>query len=143
IGDVVSIQVSGADAGRVLADLDGFVEIEEIGGLVGFTPRASGSRQQEETRQKTQKHVTRTVHKPTIVRTRHRWRNLARIIHDRFYCNRGYAAATGGLATQSVNVLLQVRLPLSWLQAPVSPGVCAISSRTVMNSPGCLRRPCP
>jgi hypothetical protein len=30
---------------------------------------------------------------------------LALIIHERFYCNRGYAAATGGLAVQSVNGL--------------------------------------
>jgi hypothetical protein len=42
---------------------------------------------------------------------------LARIIHEGFYCNRRYAAATsltaGGLAAQSVNVLLRVRLPPS------------------------------
>ncbi|MCG3774642.1 MAG: hypothetical protein JW395_1466 [Nitrospira sp.] len=35
---------------------------------------------------------------------------LARIIHEDFYCNRRYAAATsltaGGLAAQSVNILL-------------------------------------
>jgi hypothetical protein len=31
--------------------------------------------------------------------------SLALIIHERFYCNRGYAAATGGLAAQSVNGL--------------------------------------
>jgi len=52
---------------------------------------------------------------------------LARNIHERFYCNRGYAAATDGLATQSVNVLQGVRLPPSRLQAPVSLGVCAVS----------------
>ena len=36
---------------------------------------------------------------------------LARIIHEDFYCNRRYAAATsltaGGLAAQSVNILLK------------------------------------
>lgn len=37
---------------------------------------------------------------------------LTRIIHERFYCNRGYAAATGGFATQLVNVLFKyVSLP--------------------------------
>ena len=51
----------------------------------------------------------------------------ARIIHERFYCNRGYAAATGGLAAQAVNVLFPVRLPSSLLQAPVSLGVFAVS----------------
>ena len=30
---------------------------------------------------------------------------LTRIIHERFYCNRGYAAATGRLAVQSLNIL--------------------------------------
>jgi energy-converting hydrogenase Eha subunit B len=61
---------------------------------------------------------------------------LARILHDRFCCNRGYAAATGGLAVQSFNVLFQVRLSPSRLHAPVSLGVCTISRRTVMNNQG-------
>jgi len=42
----------------------------------------------------------------------------------------------GGLAPQSVNVLLGGRLPPSRLRAPVSPRDCAISRRTVMNNPG-------
>ena len=40
---------------------------------------------------------------------------LARIIHEGFYCNRRYVAATsltaGGLAARSVNILFQVCLP--------------------------------
>jgi hypothetical protein len=40
---------------------------------------------------------------------------LARIIHEGFYCNRRYVAATsltaGGLAARSVNILFQVALP--------------------------------
>jgi len=36
---------------------------------------------------------------------------LALIIHERFYCNREYAAATGGLAAQSVTVLLMSTPP--------------------------------
>jgi len=39
----------------------------------------------------------------------------------------------GGLAAQSVNVLLGVCLPPSRLHAPVSRCDCAISPRTVMN----------
>jgi len=46
---------------------------------------------------------------------------LARLIHEDFYCNRRYAAATsltaGGLAAQSVDILCQVCLPPS-LTAP-------------------------
>jgi len=42
----------------------------------------------------------------------------------------------GGLAAQSVNVLLGVRLPPSRLHAPVSRRDCAISPRTVMNNAG-------
>ena len=65
---------------------------------------------------------------------------LARIIHEGFYCNRRYAAATsltaGGLAAQSVNILFQVCLPPSRLRAPVSPGVSAVSSRTLVNNAG-------
>ena len=60
----------------------------------------------------------------------------ALIIHERFYCNRGYAAATVGLAAQSLNVLFQVRLGPLHLRAPVSLGVYAVSSRTLMNNPG-------
>jgi len=61
--------------------------------------------------------------------------------HDGFYCNRRYAAATslraacstqaGGLAAQSINVLLRARLPPSQLRAPVSHSVLAVSSRIV------------
>jgi hypothetical protein len=40
----------------------------------------------------------------------------------------------GGLAPRSLNVLLQGRLVLSGLHAPVSLGDCAISRRTVMNN---------
>ncbi len=65
---------------------------------------------------------------------------LARIIHEDFYCNRRYADATsltaGGLATQSVNILFQVCLPPSRLRAPVSRGVSAVSSRTLVNNAG-------
>ena len=31
--------------------------------------------------------------------------NSARIDHEGFYCNRGYAVATGVLATQSIDIL--------------------------------------
>ena len=65
---------------------------------------------------------------------------LARIIHEGFYCNRRYAAATsltaGGLAARSVNILFQVCLPSSRLRAPVSLGVSAVSSRTLVNNAG-------
>ena len=71
---------------------------------------------------------------------------LARIIHERFYCNRRYAAVTslaasfarpaGGLAPRNLDILFQVCLGLSGLHAPVSPGVSAVSSRTVMNNAG-------
>jgi predicted nucleic acid-binding protein len=64
----------------------------------------------------------------------------ARIIHEDFYCNHRHAAATsltaGGLAAQSVNILFQVCFPPSRLRAPVSPGVSAVSSRTLVNSAG-------
>ena len=64
----------------------------------------------------------------------------ARIIHEDFYCNRRYAAATsltaGGLAAQSVNILFQVCLLSSRLRAPVSPGVSAVSPRTLVNNAG-------
>src|SRR5580765_672419 len=62
---------------------------------------------------------------------------LTRIIHEGFYYNRRYAATTsltaGGLAAQSVNILLQVCLPPSRLRAPVSLGVSSVSSRTLVN----------
>jgi hypothetical protein len=88
---------------------------------------------------------------------------LARIIHEDFYCNRrneirtfavfflrariiqraldlASAVAThldaGGLAAQSVNILFQVCLPSSRLRAPVSLGVSAVSSRTLVNNAG-------
>ena len=64
----------------------------------------------------------------------------ARIIHERFYCNRGFAAAislsAGGLAVRSVNILFQVCLPPSRLRVPASQRDCAISRRTVMNNVG-------
>ena len=66
--------------------------------------------------------------------------NPARIIHEDFYCNRRYAAATsltaGGLAAQSVNILFQVCLSPSRLRVPVSRGVSAASSRTLVNNEG-------
>jgi len=65
---------------------------------------------------------------------------LARLIHEDFYCNRRYAAATsltaGGLAAQSVDILCQVCLPPSRLLAPVSLGVSTVSSRTLANKAG-------
>jgi len=42
----------------------------------------------------------------------------------------------GGLAPRGVSVLVQVRLGLLALRAPVSHGVFAVSSRTVMNNAG-------
>ena len=67
-------------------------------------------------------------------------RLLARIIHEDFYCNRRDAATTrltaGGLAAQSVNILFQVCLSPSRLRAPVSRGVSAVSSRTLVNNEG-------
>ena len=72
--------------------------------------------------------------------------DLTHIIHDRFYCNRRYAAATSlgagfrtqarGLASLGLDVLFQVRLGLSGLRARVSLGVLSVSSRTVMNNVG-------
>ena len=65
---------------------------------------------------------------------------LARNIHEDFYCNRRYAATTslpaGGLAAQSVDILFQVCLLPSQLRAPVSRGVLAVSSRTLVNNAG-------
>jgi hypothetical protein len=65
---------------------------------------------------------------------------LTRIIHEDFYYNRRYAATTsltaGGLATQSINILFQVCLPPSRLRAPVSHGVSAVTSRTLVKNPG-------
>ena len=69
---------------------------------------------------------------------------FARIIHEDFYCNRRYAAATnltaGGLAAPSVNILFQVCLPPSRLRTPVSPGISAVSSRTLVNNAGYASR---
>ena len=42
----------------------------------------------------------------------------------------------GRLAPRALNVLFQVRLGLSGLCVPVSRGVLAVSSRTVMNNAG-------
>jgi hypothetical protein len=65
---------------------------------------------------------------------------IARIIHERFCCNRGFAAPTslsaGVLAAQSFDVLLQVRLSSSRLCLPVSQRDSTISRRTVMNNAG-------
>lgn len=61
---------------------------------------------------------------------------LARVIHEPFYCKRGYAAATGMLAAQSVNVLQRIRLPPSRLRLPLSRRVYAFSQRIVMNNLG-------
>ena len=62
--------------------------------------------------------------------------DLACIIQEDFYCNRRYASMTSlradGLARQSVNILFQVCLPPSRLHAPVSRGVSAVSSRTLV-----------
>src|SRR5438034_5117963 len=49
---------------------------------------------------------------------------LARIIHECFYCNRAYVAATGGLAAQSVDVL-QKSTPSS-LAAPSARFACRL-----------------
>ena len=93
---------------------------------------------------------------------------FARIIHEGFYCNRRYenqnslrysffapgiiqkaldlasAVAThltaGGLAARLVNILFQVCLPPSQLRAPVSPGISAVSSRTLVNNAGYASR---
>ena len=40
------------------------------------------------------------------------------------------------LSPQGLNILFQVCLGLSGLRVPVSPGVLAVSSRTVMNNVG-------
>lgn len=73
-------------------------------------------------------------------------RCLAHIIHERFYCNRRYAAATslaasfarpaGRLALRDLDILFQVCLGLSGLRVPVSHGVLAVSSRIVMKNVG-------
>ena len=71
---------------------------------------------------------------------------LARAIHEGFYSNHRHAAATnlaagstrpaGGLAAQALNILFQVCFGPARLHATVSPGVSAVSSRTLMNSAG-------
>ncbi|TKB67295.1 MAG: hypothetical protein E8D52_11950 [Nitrospira sp.] len=68
------------------------------------------------------------------------------MIHDRFCCNRRYAAATGLAALylqpgrqarpRGLTILFQVCIGLSGLRVPVSPGVLAVSPRTVMNHAG-------
>jgi hypothetical protein len=61
---------------------------------------------------------------------------LARNIHEGFYYNRRYTATANGLAAQSVNILFQVCLLPSRLRAPVSHGVSAVLSRTLVNNAG-------
>ncbi len=46
----------------------------------------------------------------------------------------------GRLALRDLKILFQVCLGLSGLRVPVSPGVLAVSSRTVMNNVGWRRR---
>ncbi len=72
----------------------------------------------------------------SIVALTHLCRILARNIHGHICCNRGFAAMTGGLAVQSVDVLQRVRLPSSRLHAPVSRRDCAVSRRSAMNIEG-------
>jgi hypothetical protein len=72
--------------------------------------------------------------------------SLTHVIHERFYCNRRYAVATSlaasfarpadRLAPRDLDILFQVCLGLSGIRVPVSPGVLAVSSRTVMNNVG-------
>ena len=63
---------------------------------------------------------------------------LARILHEHFCSNRGFAAtislSAGVLAAQSLDVLFSVRLGPSWLCLPVSPGDSTISRRSVMKN---------
>jgi len=67
----------------------------------------------------------------------HESSGLARIIHERFCCNCGFAAATslsaGGLAARSVNILFKNASLTSRLRAPVSRRDSTISRRTVKN----------
>ncbi len=73
-------------------------------------------------------------------------RALAPIIHERFYCNRPFAAATNLHAASAAcrragsplsrSMYSQVRLPPSRLHAPVSRRDWAISQRTVTNNAG-------
>jgi hypothetical protein len=69
----------------------------------------------------------------------HNLGTLARIIHERFCCNRGFAAATR-LRWQARHSpprrTVQVRLGISRLRMPVSQRDCAISRRTVTNNAG-------
>ncbi|OGW65425.1 MAG: hypothetical protein A3H49_08310 [Nitrospirae bacterium RIFCSPLOWO2_02_FULL_62_14] len=48
----------------------------------------------------------------------------------------GFRIQAGGLALRDLDVLFQVRLGRSGLRAPVSHGVLAVSSRTLMNYAG-------
>ena len=82
---------------------------------------------------------------------------LARIIHEGFYCTRGYAVPAGGLATRSLNILFQVCFSLGFacqrhcrlIDSPASTNVAliilravdltrvsAVSSRTLVNNAG-------
>ena len=65
-------------------------------------------------------------------------RLLAHIIHERFRCSRGFAAATsllaGRLALQFLIVLAHVGVGPSRLRVPVSKGGCAILRRTAMKN---------
>ncbi len=71
---------------------------------------------------------------------------FARIIHEGFYCNRRYTATTSlytdsQCASERARRLVgqrtvQVRFPPSLLRAPVSRGVSAVSSRTLVNNAG-------
>ena len=71
---------------------------------------------------------------------------LACNIHDRFCCNRRFAAITsltacftrpaGRFALCDVDELLRVRLSPSGLRVPASSGTLAVSSRTVMSTAG-------
>ena len=47
-----------------------------------------------------------------------------------------YGMPAGGLVPRDLDVLFQVRLVLSGLHAPISPGVLAVSSRIIMNKVG-------
>jgi len=65
-------------------------------------------------------------------------RLLAHIIHERFRCSRGSAAATsllaGRLDLQFLIVLAHVGVGPSRLRVPVSKGGCAILRRTAMKN---------
>ena len=64
--------------------------------------------------------------------------DVARIIHEDFYCNLQYAATTSltasGLAAQSVTILFQVCFLPARLHTLVSRGVSAVSPRAPANN---------